>query len=184
MADINGFDANSVPDNDDFSPLPPGEYKVVWTNSPWKPNKAGNGEYIEVTMEVIDGPFTGRKLWDRLNLKNTNQDAVRISEGQLKSACLAVGKMTPKSTEELHDIPMIAKVTIGKPRPGYEASNDIKGYKAVGGGQFGGGQQPAQASPDATARQYNAAVAASQNQAPPPQQAAAGGGVRTAPWNR
>ena len=73
MANLNGFDANNVDPATDFEPLPAGKYIAIITDSQMKPTKSGAGHYLELTFQVIDGPFKNRLLWSRLNLDNPNR---------------------------------------------------------------------------------------------------------------
>ena len=72
MASLYGFDASQVPEQQEFTALPEGQYVVIATASEMKPTKNGNGEFLQFTFEVLDGPMKGRKVWARLNLKNPN----------------------------------------------------------------------------------------------------------------
>ena len=90
MANLTGFDANSVNPATDFEPLPAGKYLAIITDSEMKPTKSGSGNYLELTFQVIDGPFKGRMLWSRLNLDNPNAQAVQIAQGELSAICRAV----------------------------------------------------------------------------------------------
>ena len=87
MADLHGFDANQVKPTTDFVPLPAGKYLAVIVESEFKPTKSGNGSYLELTFEVIDGEHKGRKLWARLNLDNPNPTAVEIARAELSAIC-------------------------------------------------------------------------------------------------
>jgi len=129
MADLRGFDANTVEPNDSFDPLPNGDYLCVISSSEMKPTKAGDGSFLELEMEVIDGPFKGRKVWDRLNLNNPNETAVKIAKGTLSAICRAVNVLTPTDSCELHDIPVTVKVVCKKRADTDEMTNVIKGYK-------------------------------------------------------
>ena len=93
-----------------------------------KPNKDRTGEYIELEIEILDGPQKGRKVWDRLNLKNPSQQAVEIAYRTLSALCWATGVITPNDTSELHDIPMIVTVACKKGDKG-KIFNEVKGYK-------------------------------------------------------
>ena len=55
------FNINQVEDNDQgsFSPLPEGEYLAQIIESDVKTTKAGNGRYISLKYEVMDGSFKG-----------------------------------------------------------------------------------------------------------------------------
>lgn len=125
------FNAQEVSPESQFTPLPNGEYPVIITESEMKPTKAGDGEYLQLTLEVVEGQFKGRKMWDRLNLKNPNATAVEIAQRALSQICRAVNHLNLQDTVELHHKPLIAKVAVSS-NNGYE-SNDVKEYKAYGG---------------------------------------------------
>lgn len=130
MAHLHGFDANAVEPSDSFDPVPAGEYLCVITASDEKPTKSGNGTFLELEFEVIDGPHKGRKLWDRLNLNNPSEMAVKIARATLSAICRAVGVMQPRDSCELHDLPLVCKVRVEKRADTDELTNVIKGYRA------------------------------------------------------
>jgi len=131
---LDGFDANKVDPNVGFDPIPSGEYTCIMTDSEFKDTKSGNGEYLQCTWEVIEGEYKKRLLFDRLNLKNPNETAVKIAMGTLSAICHAVDVMKPKDSSELHGKPCVVKVAVEErsDKPG-SFSNVVKGYKAVGG---------------------------------------------------
>ena len=129
--ELNGFNAADVEPNAPREPIPAGWYKAVITESIEKPTKAQTGSYLQLTLEVIDGDHAGRKLFERLNLNNPNQQAVEIAQRSLSGICRAVGVMTPRRSEDLHDKPLMVKVKVTPPRDGYEAGNEISGYEPV-----------------------------------------------------
>ena len=129
MADLRGFDAQTVEPNDSFDPIPNGDYLCIITTSEMKPTKAGDGAYLELELQVIEGPYQGRKLWDRLNLNNANETTVKIAKGTLSAICRAVGVLQPKDSCELHDLPMLVKVACKKRDDTEELTNVIKSYK-------------------------------------------------------
>jgi len=132
MANLNGFDANAVEPNSGFDPVPAGKYIVVITASEMKDTKAGTGEYLELEMEIVDGPYKGRKLWDRLTLKHPTEKTVQIARGRLSALCRAVGVMAPKDSCELHGIPLVAKVKLKNRSDTGEPGNEIGGYEQRG----------------------------------------------------
>lgn len=129
MADLRGFNADEVEPNESFDPIPAGEYLCIITASETKPTKSGNGSFLELEFEVIDGPHKGRKLWDRLNLVNPNETAVKIAQATLSAICRAVGVITPTDSCELHDVPLLVKVRIERRADTDEPTNVIKGYR-------------------------------------------------------
>ena len=86
------FDVSSyeAPTKRNFEPLPPGDYNAMITDSQMKTTKAGTGEYLELTMQIIDGNHSGRRIWERLNVVNASKVAEEIARSQLngiKAAC-------------------------------------------------------------------------------------------------
>ena len=128
MADLNGFDAGQVEPNAGFDPIPAGKYVAAITASEMKPTKNGKGEYLELEMEVLEGPFKGRKLWDRLTLKHPNTQTVEIAKGTLSAICRAVNVLQPRDSVELHSLPLVASVMIKTREDNGEPTNTIKGY--------------------------------------------------------
>ncbi len=93
-----------------------------------KPTKAGNGSYLELQFQVLDGEYKGRQLWDRLNLDNTNEIAVKIARAQLAAICQAVGVLTPGDSQELHDLPLEISLKLKKRDDTGELTNEVSGY--------------------------------------------------------
>ena len=127
MANLNGFNANNVEPAADFDPLPAGKYVAVITQSVMKSTKSGNGSFLELTFQIIEGEFKNRLLWTRLNLDNPNPLTVKIARGELSAICRAVGVMEPKDSCELHNLPMVISVKQKTDADG-EVRNDVKGY--------------------------------------------------------
>lgn len=128
MADLNGFNANDVDPTTDFEAIPAGKYAAVITESELKPTKAGNGNYLQLTFQVIEGPYKGRFLWARLNLDNPNATAVQIARAELSAICRAVGVLAPRDSLELHNLPLVISVRCKKRLDTGDVTNEIKGY--------------------------------------------------------
>lgn len=93
------------------NPLPDGDYVAVLVDDKRKDTKAGDGAYLELTLEVIDGPAKGRKAWDRLNLWSQNQQAKEIAYGALQALANAVGVPWPvQETGSLYNKPFKLRV--------------------------------------------------------------------------
>lgn len=141
MANLNGFNAHEVDPNVGFDPIPAGKHVCIITGTEMKPTKAGDGEYLQIELEVIDGPHKGRKLWDRLILQHPNEMTVRIARGTLSSICRAVGVMAPKDSVELHNLPLVASVGLKKREDTGEMTNVVKGYAKRGAAESPGAAQ-------------------------------------------
>src|SRR4051812_27294830 len=128
MADLRGFDASQVNPAVGFEPVPPGQYLAVVTDSGMRPTKNGTGQYLQLTFQVIDGPYKGQQLWARLNLDNPNAKAVEIARAELSAVCRAVGVLAPNDSVELHDLPLVLSVACrNRPDTG-DITNEVKGY--------------------------------------------------------
>lgn len=126
MANLSGFDANTVEPTGEFGPITPGRYSAMIVESLMKDTSAGDGKYLKLTFQILDGEFKGRNVWANINLVNPSEKAVQIARGQLSAICRAVGILTPKDSTELHNLPLEIKVSNRE----HEGSvyNDVKGY--------------------------------------------------------
>ena len=151
MAHLNGFDANTVEPSDDLEPIPAGKYVAVITDSEMKPTKAGTGNYLQLTFQIVEGEYANRLLWVRLNLDNPNATAVEIARRELSAICRSVGVLVPTDSSDLHNLPCCVHVRVKRRNDTGELQNEIKGYgkketaaaAPVAGSQAGGGGAPA-----------------------------------------
>jgi hypothetical protein len=180
MAQLNqDFDASTVEPAAAFELLPPGNYVVRIVQSEMRATKAGDGQYLWLEMDILDGPHQGRKLWDQLNLVNPKQQTVDIAQRTLSAICHAVGQMQVADSEQLHFRAMQVTLAVEfDSRDKHLApeerrkQNKIKGYTPMA----------ASPSPRAGAPAPNAAPAAPRLAAPPTRPTASA--TPTAPWRR
>jgi hypothetical protein len=132
MANLNGFDANTVEPRTEFDAIPAGDYTAILKESEMKATKDGAGKYLQLTWEIVDGQYKGRKFWDRLNLQNKSAQAVAIAEATLSSICRAIGVMKPADSQQLHGVPVTISVKCVKRDDSGEITNEIKGYSKLG----------------------------------------------------
>jgi hypothetical protein len=126
------FDASSIDPTSGYDVLPPGKYPAQIVASEMRVTKDGHGQYLYLEVDILDGQYAGRKLFDRLNLINANADAVQIAQRTLSSICHAVGKLQVSNSEQLHLIPLIADVRVRPPKGQYGESNSIRYLPRVG----------------------------------------------------
>lgn len=126
MSTIN-FNANEVEPSTGYDPIPAGKYQAVITESEMKPARTGNGQYLQLEFEIIEGEYKNRKVWARLNLENANADAVRIARADLSAICRAVNVLQPRDSVELHNLPLTITVRCKKNQDD-EIVNEIRGY--------------------------------------------------------
>ena len=130
MATI-AFNAANIAPSTVYTPLPAGDYNAIITESETKATKDGQGQYLQLKLQIQDGEFAGRTLFDRLNIWNNNQKAQEIAQRTLSAICHAVGVLQVGDSQELHNRPLVATVKVKPASGNYDASNEIKGYKAA-----------------------------------------------------
>lgn len=133
MADLGGvFDASTVEPSQPMEILPPGKYMAQIIESEMKETKSG-GQMLALTLEITEGGSAGRKLWDNLNLVNSNTQAQEIAQRTLSAICHAVGKIQVSNSEQLHFVPMLVTVAVEPDnRDPDRKRNVVKGYTAAG----------------------------------------------------
>lgn len=133
------FNPNTVAPSEDFAPIPAGEYTAIIVDSQCRQTKHKDGNFLELTYQVIDGQFKNRKLWARFNFDNKNAEAVRIGMEQLSAVCHACGNLQEfnpfNGAQHLHNIAHTIRVVHvpAKPPERPTDGNDIKGWKKLGG---------------------------------------------------
>lgn len=127
------FNAATVDPSSSFDPIPSGWYVAEIIESEEKDTKSGNGSYLQLTFKVIEGEYSERQIWARLNLNNPNSTAVEIAQKDLSAICHAVNEMNLTDSAQLHGKPMRIKVSVRPASGDYDASNEIKGYEPLNG---------------------------------------------------
>lgn len=119
----------------EFKPLKAGWYPAELVKSELKSTKDKKGKYLsfqfKVTEDANDESSEGRFVFTNLNIVNANETAVKIAHSDLKAICEAVGHEGElEDTVDLHNIPLMIKVSYKPETPDWPAKNEIKGYKA------------------------------------------------------
>jgi len=122
------FNAEEVPEDKGFEPLPEGSYTAHIIQSDMKETRAGTGQYLELRIQILDEPYTGRLVFERLNLINPNETAVTIAQRTLADLCNAVGVSELEDSEELHGKEFQVKLAIQEGQGDYPPSNVVKKF--------------------------------------------------------
>lgn len=130
MASLDGFNAEQVDPNFSFDPIPAGDYLAIIIASERKKNRANTAELLELTFQVVDGPYKGRQLRTWLNLYHPNETAQKIAQAELSAICRAVGVLRPKDSAELHNLPLVVTVKVKRRSDNDETVNEASGYKS------------------------------------------------------
>lgn len=123
----NTIDLTGVTASRGFEPIPAGDYNLTIVDASQQLTKAGDGEYLKIKFEVVDGEHAGRYVWQNYNLKNKNDMAVQIGKSQLKSMLLNASY--DKEQVDLNDLMGLEVVGVVRIK---EGQNTIAGYKVKG----------------------------------------------------
>jgi hypothetical protein len=139
------FDATQVDPNRGYPLLPEGKYVAHIISSDMKDTKDRSGRYLELQMEILEGPQTGKKVFDRLNLFNQSQQTVDIAQRTLSAICHATGQLSVDDSELLHARRMVIELRVEKGKGNYADQNRVHNYYPVDGAApvagFGSQQQ-------------------------------------------
>lgn len=127
------FSADTLPKSErSYEPIPAGWYTVGITAAELKSTKAATGQYISVRYDIIAPSHQGRVVFGNLNIFNPNAEAEKIGRQQLGELMAAAGIATLDDTDLLIGKQLQIKLKIRKSDQ-YGDSNDVDGYKSLGG---------------------------------------------------
>lgn len=147
------FNAHIVDPSQPVSMLPVSDqngHPVIIVSSEFKPTKNDqNSGFLELMLQIIDGPHKGETGAYRLNLFNANAQAVDIASRQLSALCHVTGQMMLSDSSQLHNIPFRAIVGMQKKAtPDAPDYTQVNGVLDINGNKPGKAGQPApQAAP-------------------------------------
>jgi hypothetical protein len=138
MYDDNLFavDTSGVDAMGGFEVYPAGIYPAMMISASRKEAKTPGNYFLECTYQFIEGDYAGKKFTSRLNLWNSNAQAVEIAKRELKSLRIALGVSDHDgSTQSFLHKPVLLNITVKsrKDKPD-QAENNLIGIEAYGGG--------------------------------------------------
>jgi len=129
------FNTSEIPQSEsNFEPIPAGWYSCAIGSAELKDTKAGTGQYIAIRYNITGPTHEGRDIFGNLNIRNPNPKAQEIGIQQLGELMRAIGLASVEDTDQLIGGQLEIKVKIREASGGYDASNDVSGFKAMKGG--------------------------------------------------
>jgi|GEM_PF-399952 len=122
----------------EFKPLPAGWYQATINKASLEPTKDGTGQKISIRYDITGPTHQGRVVFGNLNIKNKSEKAESIGRAQLGELMRALGLAKLSDTDQLIGGSLSIKLDIREARTDaatgktYEASNDVKGFRASG----------------------------------------------------
>lgn len=108
--------------------IPAGKYLAIIADTTEKISKNGD-KYIELKLQIVQGEYQNRNLFDILNLWHPNEQPRNIARGTLKAICDAVG-VRASDTQQLCNRPLVINVAVedNTYNGNTTKQNRIKGY--------------------------------------------------------
>jgi hypothetical protein len=134
------FNASDYQPRAEVGAVPAGKYLCIAEDTERKNTKNEEAQYLQITWQIIEGEYKGRKIFERLNLwKAQGGDWVRRTDdagtiaGQTMSGILmALGIATIRNHEELRGKKAFLKVKVRKSEE-YGDSNDVQNHYPASG---------------------------------------------------
>lgn len=127
------FNAADLPQGTgNFDPIPAGTYTASITQANLRDTKDGTGKMIAIRYDITGPSHQGRVIFSNINIRNKSPKAEEIGRQQLGDIMRAIGLASLQDTDQLIGGQLQIKVDIEK-KEGYEARNQVKGFKALSG---------------------------------------------------
>ncbi len=121
-----------------FGPLKPDWYTMEIKSMEVRSTLAKNGKYVNVGLQVVDGPGKGKYVWDKFNIVNQSVGAQAIGREKLDKLGAAAGIPTLRACSEFIGKIVDARVKVQKGNP---EENDFADFRAVGSQEYGTPEQ-------------------------------------------
>jgi hypothetical protein len=121
------FDPGSQEGNS-WELIPNGEYTAEIVEAGVLSPKNGDGYYVALTWKIIDGPYEGRQVWQRITFVHSSEIAQTIGRKTFKDLCSALGvNEHVKDVDVLLFKPARIKIGVEKDKTGqYDDKNCVK----------------------------------------------------------
>lgn len=127
------FNINDIPaSTSSYELLPPGWYDATISSAELRNTKTG-GQMVACKYTIMGPTHQGRVVWGNINIRNSNPKAEEIGRQQLGDIMRATGLAKVADTDQLVGLTMSIKVAIREAQNGYEAQNEVKGWKSNSG---------------------------------------------------
>ncbi len=156
------FNRNEIPENDsNFEPIPPGWYNAQIEEAEVRQTKAGNGSYLSLRYRILGPQYENRVIFGMVTISNPNEKAEQIGEKEMGSLMDACGLSSVNNTDQFLNKSIQIKVKITPAQNGYDAKNDVSGWKPMSGAA------PSPAAPAVGPSPSSASAASTPGSAPP-----------------
>lgn len=150
------YDADEIPEGKGFDLLPTGWYSAEIRKAEVKPTKDGTGTRLNVQFKITDSPdgkWIGRVVFAGLNIELPNSsEGQRIGKEQFGDLLRSCGLGPIDDSDELVGHNVRIRVKQKAAQDGYEANNEVSGYRPLEGAPESAAKPGLKSGPAAAAR--------------------------------
>ncbi len=110
-----------------FDLIPTDDYVVMIIGTEQKKTKGGHA--LNLTFQVLDGPYKNRRFWVMLNIDHYDDAVQQRAYNELHSLCKALNITDELTTEALCNKALTARVYESKAKDGFEAKNSARNFR-------------------------------------------------------
>lgn len=92
-----------------------GHLVIICGDNGWKTAQSQKGQYLEIVLRCVEGPYNGQEAPLRLNLQHENPQAVQMANGQLSALCHVTGVLRAQTIAEMMNRPFRV-VSVAQPQ--------------------------------------------------------------------
>jgi hypothetical protein len=130
MSDEFVFDPEVEEGSQPYELLPKGKYVAEAIHASLATTKNGQGQILNLTMDIKEGEYAGRQVYPRMIVQHTSEKAMKFGRQKVKDLCVACG-ITEKVTDLevfLHK-PIVIQVGVEKSKDDqYDDKNVVKRF--------------------------------------------------------
>lgn len=127
------YETENLPEGRSYDLLPDGWYNVTISQATLADTKSGTGKKIDIRYDITGPTHQGRVIFGSVNIRNQSQKAEEIGRQQLGEIMRAIGLSKVQDSDELIGGHLAVKVKTKPAENGYEARNEVSGFKAIDG---------------------------------------------------
>ena len=121
------------PESTSFDPVRPGRYMAQVVEADVVDNAKRTGRIMKLVWEIMDGEFSGRKVFQNINFKHDNTKTQEIGRRELDRVVWSCGVTALNDTDDLCWKPCMIKVKIQPAQGQYSARNEIADVERIDG---------------------------------------------------
>ena len=119
------FDTRDYTPDSTYDLIPNGTYTAMIVEAKEMVSKTTGTPYATLKVEIVEGKFKGRKIYDNIFLNSTNEMAQAIARRKLNAIANAVGITVMNGADDFLFKPLSVEINTDK-----EGKNQIRGYKS------------------------------------------------------